>query len=472
VGRVAALVLAVSPFWLLLGATYLSHTTAAACIALVLWTGLRARSGSIGWALAAGASMGAAVAARPWIGAVSSVTLLAVLWWSERTGWAKRLGGLCLGGLPFAALLFWWNARLFGSPLRLGYSAAYGPAHGVGFHVDPWGNEYGATEAVAYTGADLVQLGAHLLETPLPAVALIGVALLLGMRQEASRPFLAWITAAAAANALYWHHGVHMGPRMLYESAPAWVALVAAAAAFLTREGGGPPRMRRFASWSLMTAAIGALVLIPGVMASATRSSENLATVALPVPPTGEPALIFVHGSWSSRVVARLSATGMRRDSVETALRRNDICTLDRYVRWREADLAQRTVTPPALDLEALPGSPPHLVRAALSPGNEVWTEPDAPRDAPCLREARADRGGVIDLEPFLWRAPPLPGHATVVARDLGPEVNARVLQALGAPSAFVYTPVEGEAVPHLMDYEEGMDLLWGEALEGPADPA
>jgi len=406
--------------------------------------------------------MGAAVTARPWIGLVSSITLLAAVWWHERHGWAARISGVIGGGIPFAALLFWWNRHLFGGPLRLGYSAAYGSPHALGLHVDPWGNNYGATEAVAYTGADLVQLGGHLLETPFPAVALVGAALAAGMRGREG-PFLAWVATAIAANALYWHHGVHMGPRMLYETAPAWVALFTVAAAHLMREMQDRPAVRRWTSYAVSVAGIGALVLIPGALASATRSSESLAYTAIPNPSVDGPALVFVHGSWPSRVVARLSAAGMRRDSVETALRRNDICTVDRYARWREDDSAIRGVVPPTLDLEALPGSPPHLRRTRLSLGNEVWTEAGAYRDELCTREARADRQGVVELEPLLWQAPPLPGREVIVARDMGLEVNAQVRAALGDPPTFVYAPVGGgETPPLLMDYAEAMELLWG----------
>ena len=53
-GRVTGLLLAVSPFWLLLGSTHLSHATPAAALSLVLWTGLHARDGGAGgrWVLA------------------------------------------------------------------------------------------------------------------------------------------------------------------------------------------------------------------------------------------------------------------------------------------------------------------------------------------------------------------------------------------------------------------------------------
>lgn len=461
-GRTAAIVLAACPFWLLLGATYLSHTTAAASLALVLWFGLRARSGRLGWAAAAGAATGAAVTARPWVGVVCAAVLLGTLWWSDRGRIVARIGALVAGGAPFAILLFWWNARLFGSPLRLGYSAAFGPAHAVGFHIDPWGNLYTPREAVAYTGADLVQLGAHLLETPLPAVALVGAALVAGMRRAGDRAFLVWAGAAVVANVLYWHHGIHMGPRMLYESVPAWIALVVASAIHLTTAGGLGSRVRRAGGWAVLASVLGAPVLTASAVRSTTPPTDPGLDAALTTLATEAPALVFLHGSWSSRVVARLTAAGMRRDSVETAVRRNDICAVDRYARWRGASPPEASAAPPDLDLDPLPGSPRALARVRLAVGDEVWADPRTPWDEQCLREATADALGTIDIEPFLWAAPPLPGVSVVAARDMGPATNERVRSAIGDRSAWVYAPGEDGGEGLLMPYVEGMARLWG----------
>ena len=112
---------------------------------------------------------------------------------------ASRSPRVC--GTPFAILLFWWNHRLFGNPLTFGYSAAFGPAHGLGLHTDPWGNVYGAIEALAYTGADLTQLGMHLIESPLPVIAVIGAALMIWPGRGAPVVLLWWTLAAVAASA-------------------------------------------------------------------------------------------------------------------------------------------------------------------------------------------------------------------------------------------------------------------------------
>jgi hypothetical protein len=89
--------------------------------------------------------------------------------------------------------------------------------------------------------------------------------------------------------------------------------------------------------------------------------------------------------------------------------------------------------------------------------------EAGATVDEACTRDARADRNGALDLEPLLWQLPPLPGRDVVVARDMGPEINARALESLPSRRAFVHvsSPGRGEA-PRLMEYDEGMELLWG----------
>ncbi len=307
--RGAGLLLAVSPFLVFLGASGPSHATAGALGALTLLAALRARDGSWRWSLAAGGALGAFVCARPWTGIAIGAALLGATWvpaaWrrTRPMPWAlARVGGLVVGGIPFAALFFAWNARLFGDPLLLGYLAAYGPAHGLGFHPDPWGNAYGAREALAYTGADLAQLGVRLLESPLPAVALVG----LGLAALRSLPrgcgvLVAWALAGVAANAVYWHHGIHFGPRLLFETTPAWVALWVVCVAGLSAEGGPlRPVGRRTVSWAAVLSVIGGLLLAPRTASSYEPTPAAFAASRVPTPPAS-PALLFVHGSWASR---------------------------------------------------------------------------------------------------------------------------------------------------------------------------
>lgn len=466
VARAASVAVAGSPFLLLLGGTHLSHTTAAALAALVLWSALRARDGAWSWGLLTGAAVGALVCTRPWTGLILGAVLPAAVWAGrgaafQRAPLLRRIGALSVGGLPLAGALLGWNARLFGHPLRLGYEAAYGPGHGLGFHPDPWGNAYGVREAVGYTGSDLLLLGTHLLETPLPALVPVALGLVLTPRLlPGAGPLLAWAAAPLAANLLYWHHGIHLGPRFLYEAAPAWSALTVVAAVTLLE---GPARAglpRAAGSWAAGLALAGALLLLPGRLT--TVEALTRATASAPPPPSpAAPALVLVHGGWPARVAATLVAEGMRRDSVETVLRRNDLCLAHLHAAWRRSGRGPE----PAVDGEPRPGTPTRLRTVEVSPGSRVLLDPDRPLDADCAREIRADRGaGTVELEPLLWRAPPRKGAPVLVARDLGPEGNAPLLEAHPGRTAWVLVERGPGGGSDLVPYGEAMRRIWGGA--------
>ena len=68
--RVAALLVAVAPFVVLLGGGSMSHVSAGAFGAAVLYAALRARDGHAWWGVAAGAAVGLMVSDRPLIGLV------------------------------------------------------------------------------------------------------------------------------------------------------------------------------------------------------------------------------------------------------------------------------------------------------------------------------------------------------------------------------------------------------------------
>ena len=187
--RVAALLVAVAPFVVLLGGGSMSHVSAGAFGAAVLYAALRARDGHAWWGVAAGAAVGLMVSDRPLIGLVMGTVFTLGLWGPvafgenphRRTWFLRRAGATLLGGAPFAVFLGWFNQRLYGNPFTLGYVAAFGDRHRLGFHMDPWGYPYSIREAVAYTSSDMLSLGIQLLETPFPITAVIGLYLLSGL---------------------------------------------------------------------------------------------------------------------------------------------------------------------------------------------------------------------------------------------------------------------------------------------------
>ena len=505
--RVAALLVAVTPFIFLLGGGSMSHVSASAFGAAVLYAALRARDGSVWWGVATGAAVGLMVSDRPLIGLVLGTVFTMGLWGAAafgddprgRTWFLRRAGAVLLGGAPFAVFLGWFNQRLYGSPFTLGYIAAFGDRHRLGFHMDPWGYPYSLWEAVAFTSSDVLSLGIQLLETPFPVTAIIGLYLLSASRLPKGVGVLAaWAFLPVMANGYYWFHDV----RMLYEAAPAWITLgviavlglagglgttVERSAAGADARGEGRLDQQRFRDWRGWAAGMTTWAILIGVVGAAgwgapTRwssyrwSEETLQRITVPPLPTEQPAIVFVHTSWNERLSSRLQgAGGMRQDSVITALRRNTNCGLHSYALAREARAAGARsrqgdgpdpsgASLPEVDLEQVPGTPSDIERPPSPPGATLRTRAGEPFGTACYREVGADRYGAVALAPLLWQGD-LPGieeGRPMFVRDFGPEQNRRLLDAHPDRRPFVFVPKDPRLPPEIVPYDEAMAQLWG----------
>ena len=484
VTRLCALAVALSPFVMFLGAGSMSHVSTAALGAAVLYAGLRAREDGPLWSVMAGAAVGLMVADRPLIGLVLGTVLTLGLWvpaaFATKPGglrWLlQRIAGTLVGGAPFAALLGWYNHRLFGHPLTLGYLAAFGDRHQLGFHMDPWSYEYGLQEAAAFTSTDVLNLGIQLLETPFPLTAVIGLWLLLRARVGRGEwVLLAWAFLPVLANGYYWFHDV----RMLFEAAPAWIVLGVLGTVDLAREPVADDRLRRLgsdvAAWTAMIGVIGAALWgVPTRWGSYRWTDETLQRITSPTLPTAEPAIVFVHTSWNERLSSILQgAGGMRQDSVITALRRNTNCGLHLYALGREALVHDRSVVLPVVDLYQVPGIPPDIERPPAPAGATVRVRRGEPFPEICGRERRADRFGAVALAPLLWQGalPGIDDERPLFVRDLGPERNRRLLDRYPERYAFVFVPKDPEQPPEIVPYAEAMVVLWGTGISSSQNP-
>jgi hypothetical protein len=471
--RVAPALLALSPFFVLLGGSFMNHATAALFITLGAYGLCRAWQDRPAWAFAAGGAFAFAFATRPLAtlamgaGIALSMPLLAAGPVTVRRFLLVHARALA-GALPLLLAFFAYNMHFFGGPMRMGYEVALGPAMSLGFHRDPWGNMYGPLQALAYTSADLVSLNVALFESPLPAVAVIGLFLLFARSiGPGTVVLMAWAFSQVAANAIYWHHGQFMGPRMLHDAAPAWVFLFAVSAfglvRALPRAVGSRPDWRA-AVGGAMTAAVlfGLLFLMPQRAASYGR--EWLEITRTPVPRIDEPSLVFVHDAWTGRIAMTLAAHGYRFDEIETLLRQNTTCTVH--------ELARATVTgdtaaaAAALDrLDRVPRADRLPPTVQISPGNLMRVRPGDRLTADCMREVHSDRFGILDIAPLFWKGD-VPGgtpRGPLFVRDLGPDRNAAMIAREPGRSAWIYA-VAADGGLTLMPYQQGVDLLWNTA--------
>ena len=250
--------------------------------------------------------------------------------------------------------------------------------------------------------------------------------------------------------------------------APAWCLLATRSAVGVTEKA--PPRWADAPISPRVFA--GALFLVPLVTGVFWLGPERLWSYRQrPLAPAAaraaaEPALVFVHGGWTSRLAMRLAAGGMRLDSVETVLRRNPTCDVQAYV-----DASRSGRMPPPLDFSPRPGGLPSV---ELSPGNRIRVADATPLSGACAVEARADRLGVIDVSPLVWRGdlPENGGTGTLFVRDLGPADNAMMVERFPERRAYVLMMTGGNASPRLVPYGEAMKRIWESAGSGIASIA
>ena len=465
--RLGALLAAISPFAIAQAGSFMSHAAAAAFGAIALYTYARARNESALWFVATGLAIGVLFSIRPYTGLIFGA-LVAVVAWLDHATEHRRVGAVArifAGVLPLAGATAWYNYTLFGSPFRFGYTVALGPAGGLGFQIDPWGNAYGITQAIAYTSAELTALSLFLLESPFPLIAIIGAALLLRPRITAAHALIGgWALLPVIANFFYWHHGLYRGPRMLADAAPAWALLSLLAFAEIARAARGKLVAHRYSLFSGATSLAALVLLISplafGVSRLLSYGRDPVSAALLRVPETPERALVFVHGGWTSRLAARLAAAGMRLDSVESALRQNSTCAVHEFTLAYE-----RKGTLPPLDFEPRASSLPPEVQ--ISEGNRIRVQPGERATPSCTLEINADRAGVVDVTPLIWQGAltnPATDARPIFVRDLGPDRNRELLASHVDRVPLLYGPADPEITPRLWPYDGAIRALWGAA--------
>ncbi len=472
--RVGAVMLALSPFLVGLAGAYMNHIGAAAFFAAAIFLAVKSLDDdNLLWAVLCGLATGIIFSIRP-LTAVIAALVVAFMWFG-RTGEIERDRGAAfirrtlaatLGIAPIFVLLGLYNLHFFGSPFRFGYIAAQGPLTGLGFHPDPTGQFYGPIQALGFTSADLEMLSLYLLESPLPAVLVVGLFLVFARRLTwGERVIALWALLPVLGNFFYWHHGAFMGPRMLNEATPGWALLTAVAAVGLVRRipadrtlGNYPPRMAL--AFTFILAWLGGIFFL-GPERLASYGDSWQATSRITVPPQKRPSLVFVHGAWTGRIATRLIAHGLRLDSLEVAMRYNPTCDVHFFALWYAADPATRSPTPPPLDFNFARRR--EVPKIAIANGDDIRAQPRAPIAPVCLRQVASDTLGIVEMAGMLWQAdlPGSSGPGALVVRDMGPEFNAGLIARYPTRTPLVfYRPVK-EGPPVLAPYDAGMRALW-----------
>jgi hypothetical protein len=151
----------------------------------------------------------------------------------------------------------------------------------------------------------------------------------------------------------------------------------------------------------------------------------------------------------------RLAGSGMRLDSVETAMRQNPTCVVHQFAdSFANGEKSSITLDfkPRATNLPAI---------AEITPGNRIRVVANQPLDSVCTPEVRADLAGIIDVTPFIWQGD-LPGRepaGALFVRDMGPAQNRKLMAAHSTRRPMMLLP-DGDSV-RLVPYSIAERAIW-----------
>lgn len=238
---VAAAVLAVlSPFFLFMGANFLSHMSCAAVVAVALGCSIMAARSTgtalAAWALAAGAAAGAAALIRPFSGLLGCLGVALVVMAAVRPplGRVLSMGAMVLVPVAAAILIFLaYNAATTGSPWIVGYKYYVSNFSFLG-EEGPHRESIWQNFAVVFPRI-LGALRTEIWMWPLPDYSLAVLAIAAAWRCG-TRWALAGATALfVVAHSFYYFFDSYFGPRLIFETMPFLIVLSAAAAVSIIR---------------------------------------------------------------------------------------------------------------------------------------------------------------------------------------------------------------------------------------------
>lgn len=353
-GLLGALLLAISPFALVLGATFLSHVPA---LCVTIWALAALAQGrktdQARPLLLAGLLAGFAPAVRPYTAAALLFPAGVWLIWRTAPRVALRRAALVLAGAALPLLLFaGFNTAVWGHPLSTGYSVAYPSLSATG----SW-EMFSLTFFRDHLPRYLVDLNRDPWAEPWPDLLPLLFLLPRRNRRAGDGLLLACSLALVLAHSIFKYYVVlHAGPRYALEALGPLALLVARgliAGATLLRDGLGRLRAPDALRIALFVAFAGLSVWfplgrrLPELMELNSRSygGQTLEPLRrLGAENVGPDALILVSGNWVDPIYSGLALLNnvdpmkgrrvyaldyrLRRDELDAAYPRDEVWKL------------------------------------------------------------------------------------------------------------------------------------------------
>lgn len=220
--RITLLLFAVSPWFLFMAMSFLTHTASlvaalAACLAMARLTG----GGRLAWSLVAGLCLGVVGLIRPLEAVI--VGLVLVAWAVSSGGYGRRLAalvGLGVGSMALTALHLPYNEYLTGSPTTMpimaytdalygpgSNSLGFGPERGLGWSgLDPFPG-HGPADVVINANLNTTVLDIELFGWGFGSLTVLMIFLLSGTMRKKDRALVGVVVLVVGVHALYWFSG-------------------------------------------------------------------------------------------------------------------------------------------------------------------------------------------------------------------------------------------------------------------------
>ncbi|REJ78237.1 MAG: hypothetical protein DWQ47_01885 [Acidobacteria bacterium] len=220
VARLSVLLLGLSPWYIFLGMSYMTHMATLTCGLLAALGVCYARRSSSLWALAGGFALGFASLIRP-LEAAALAGLLGL--WSIGIG-GKRIrlwgvAGLLVGSMMVGAIGLAYNAKLTGDPLKFpimeytdkyfgpgSNSYGFGPDRGMGWGLDPYPG-HGPLDAIVNSNLNITSINIELLGWATGSLLPLFVFLLFCRYRRSDYLMMAVIFVIYALHFFYYYSG-------------------------------------------------------------------------------------------------------------------------------------------------------------------------------------------------------------------------------------------------------------------------
>jgi 4-amino-4-deoxy-L-arabinose transferase-like glycosyltransferase len=223
-----------SPFYIFMGADYLSHMSCCTSLMFVLWALLSGMDSPLSrkeawkWGLIAGAGAGIGFLIRPYsafLGLTGCVWIVAIMKREHLNRGFRLVPGFLIPCMTAFALYLAYNASTTGSPFVTAYQK-YNPDFNflgeAGFH---------RASILANAGANIPKiargLAGHVWGGFLPDIWLLVIVVILGFRERATRALLGAILIFCLGHSLYYYFDFYYGPRLVFEALP-WFLIASA----------------------------------------------------------------------------------------------------------------------------------------------------------------------------------------------------------------------------------------------------